>query len=277
MFGYVMVHAPELKVKEYARYRAFYCGLCRELGEQYGMAGQAVLTYDMTFLVILLTSLYECEAKRGRCRCRMHPVKKRETIRSEATRYGADMNILLAYYQMKDSWKDDRSAGGAAGMAALRHKAKQAASRHPRQAAAIAKHLGKLWKLEQEGCEDLDQISGCFGQAAAQLFAWKDDQWAKPLKRMGFYLGKFIYLMDAWDDLEKDEVSGSYNPLRRMSKEPDYEMRIRGILMMMMAECSRQFERLPCLDDVEILRNILYTGVWNKMRRKEREDDERSI
>ena len=84
---------------------------------------------------------------------------------------------------------------------------------------------------------------------------------------MGFYLGKFIYLMDAYEDLEDDRKAGRYNPLVDLSRRPDFEEHIRTILCMMIADCCREFEQLPCLEDAGILRNILYGGVWNRYQK----------
>lgn len=94
---------------------------------------------------------------------------------------------------------------------------------------------------------------------------------------MGFFLGKFIYIMDAYEDLEKDKAQGNYNPLRALSRKPDYETRCREILCMMIAESTAAFEHLPCLQDADILRNILYTGVWrryNRIQEKRKEQEE---
>ena len=105
MFGYVTVCEPELKVKDLKKYRAYYCGLCRTLKEDYGFMGQMTLTYDMTFAVILLSSLYETITKHEEHRCKVHPVKKQTMRRNEMTEYAADMNLLLAYYHLEDDWQ----------------------------------------------------------------------------------------------------------------------------------------------------------------------------
>ena len=104
MFGYVSVYEPELKMKDYRKYKAYYCGLCRELKERYGSTGQMTLTYDMTFIIILLTSLYETRTSLEQHRCKVHPVKKQNVLRTEIMEYAADMNVILAYYHMKDDW-----------------------------------------------------------------------------------------------------------------------------------------------------------------------------
>ena len=126
---------------------------------------------------------------------------------------------------------------------------------------------------------DIDRAAGCFGRLMAELFVWKEDIWEKTLRKMGFYLGKFIYLMDALDDVEKDKKSGNYNPFLSIADQPDFEENAEKILLMMTAEASRAFEKLPILENVDILRNILYAGIWEKyeMRKsaKERQKEEK--
>lgn len=266
MFGYVTINADELKVKDYRKYKAYYCGLCRVLKEEYGFSGQMTLTYDMTFAVIFLTSLYECTVEKEMHRCKVHPVKKQAMLRSEMTKYAADMNVLLAYYHLEDDWSDEKKMSGLFGKGILKGKAEKIIGSYPRQSRVIAEKLKELSALERENCMDLDKVAGCFGSLMAELFVYKKDVWEERLRDIGFYLGKYIYLMDAYDDLEKDLKEGCYNPLGEMYKKEDYEERMQDILCMMIAECSARFEKLPCLVDVDILRNILYDGVWNRYR-----------
>ena len=90
----------------------------------------------------------------------------------------------------------------------------------------------------------------------------KNDEWDASIRRMAFFLGKFVYLMDAYEDLEKDKKSGNYNPFVFVEQNEEYEEKCRSILSMMMAECSKEFEKLPIIHNIELLRNILYSGVW---------------
>ena len=115
---------------------------------------------------------------------------------------------------------------------------------------------------EKQKEESLDKVSGLFGEVLAELFAYKEDEWDNSIRRMAFFLGKFVYLMDAYEDLEKDKKSGNYNPFSFVEQNEEYEEKCRKILSMMMAECSREFEKLPIIQNVEILRNIIYSGVW---------------
>ena len=276
MFGYVTVCEPELKVKDLKKYRAYYCGLCRTLKEDYGFMGQMTLTYDMTFAVILLSSLYERIPELEKHRCKIHPVKKQMMLRNEITSYAAAMNVLLAYYHMEDDWQDDRKVSSLMTKSLIQGKAKKIIEKYPRQSEIIRKSLKELGECEHENSMDIDRAAGCFGRLMAELFVWKEDIWEKTLRKMGFYLGKFIYLMDSYEDLPEDRKKNRYNPLKELAKRPDYEAQMEQILRMMIAESTVRFEQLPCLVDVDILRNILYDGVWNhynKIQMKKREDN----
>lgn len=108
MFGYITVNRPELKVKESAAYDAYYCGLCHALHGRHGRAGQLTLTYDMTFLVILLNGVYEHPLHEKTGRCLVHPMKQHTERWNDFSSYCADMNVLLAYYNLLDDWQDER-------------------------------------------------------------------------------------------------------------------------------------------------------------------------
>lgn len=275
MFGYVTICEPELKVKDLKKYRGYYCGLCRTLREEYGFMGQMTLTYDMTFAVILLTSLYESSVDTELHRCKVHPVKRQMMLKSEMTSYAAAMNVLLAYYHMKDDWEDERKVTSFLTKGMIRRKAEKIIREYPRQSRVIQDALRELAVCEKEESTDLDRTAGCTGRLMEELFVYRQDIWEKNLRKMGFFLGKFIYLMDAYEDLSEDIEKGRYNPLKQICTEEGYEEKIRQILCMMIAESTAEFERLPCLMDVDILRNILYDGVWNrynKIQMKKREE-----
>ena len=277
MFGYVTIYEPELKVKDLKKYKAYYCGLCRMLKEKYGFMGQMTLTYDMTFAVILLSSLYENASEAERHRCKVHPIKKQMMLRNEITDYAAAMNVLLAYYHMEDDWQDDRKVTSLMTKSMIHGKVRRIIEEYPRQSRAIRSALEELSSCEKEECTDIDRTAGCFGRLMEELFVHREDIWERNLRKMGFFLGKFIYIMDAYEDLPEDLKKGRYNPLRDMYGKDDYEGRMKQILCMMIAESTAEFERLPCLLDVDILRNILYDGVWNrynKIQMKKSEDQD---
>ena len=277
VFGYISIYEAELKMKDYRRYKAYYCGLCRALKERFGSLGQMTLSYDMTFVIMLLNSLYECEEHRMEGRCKVHPLRKQKLLQSEVTDYAADMNMILSYYHLRDDWADERKLKALLGLRALRRRVKKVENIYPRQSRMIRRELKKITRLEQEDSRDVDQISGCFGKIMAEILVYRKDHWEETLRHMGFFLGKFIYLMDAYDDLEQDLKKGLYNPLKYLRKREDYEEYCRRVLCMMIAEVSADFERMPCLQDADILRNILYEGVWNRYRRMHGQSQENRV
>lgn len=268
MFGYITVNKPEMKFKEFAVYHSYYCGLCQVLKKKYGAAGQMSLSYDMTFLVMLLTGLYEPKEKRGLTRCIAHPLEKHPTTINQFTEYAADMNLLLTYYKCEDDWKDEKKLLRHVYAQILDGKYKKVQS-YREKAEKIKKLLESLSLDEQKNITDLDRMAGHFGEIMAEVFAYRQDEWEVSLRRMGFYLGKFIYLLDAYEDVEEDIKKNHYNPLKeryeeakREKSQKAFETSCAELLTMMIAECSREFEKLPILENVEILRNILYSGVW---------------
>ena len=279
MFGYVVMNKPEIKFKDFDMYRSFYCGLCRELKERYGLSGQITLTYDMTFVILLLSGLYEPPTKKGTTRCIVHPVRRQPVRKNAITEYAADMNIFLTYYKCKDDWNDERSIPGLVFGKLLENKEKKSEKLWSKKVQTIVSCLDELSELEKENATDIDRVSGCFGRIMAEIFAYREDVWEPTLRRMGFYFGKFIYLLDAYDDVEEDVKKGNYNPFSKDYIIKGFDDRVKSMLMMMMAETCREFEKLPIIKYTDILRNILYSGVWCRFenvsgkRKKEQEKE----
>lgn len=276
MFGYVTANKPELKMREFGRYKAFYCGLCRRLGKNNGAVSRLTLSYDMTFLILLLSSLYEPEEKQEKHRCLIHPGKKQWMIYNQITDYASDMNVLLSCFHFQDDWEDERSIAGFCGAKVFAGRAKKIARQYPRQAKVIREQLGRLAELEQKGITEPDAISRPFGELMSELFVYQEDAFQDILRSFGFYLGKYIYLLDAFMDLEKDLKKGSFNPFRESADREDFEESVRQMLEGTIRQAVAEFEKLPLEQDLPILRNILYEGVKLPLMRGEN-DDKRSI
>lgn len=264
MFGYVFVNKPELKFREFDMYRSYYCGLCHKLSEKYGIKGALSLSYDMTFLVMLLTGLYEPKTEYSMQKCMVHPIGKHQNRENKYTDYAADMTILLAYFKCMDDWQDEKKIGKLAYAKTLSKAYRGIYAKYEKKAEKIQECLLKLNTCEKENEKEIDKVSGLFGQIVGEIFWYEDDIFKEYLYRLGFYLGKFIYLMDAYEDVEHDIKKGNYNVLSYIRKREDYEEYCKNILCMMLSECSKNFEKLPILQNVEILQNILYAGVWTK-------------
>lgn len=266
MFGYINADLRQLSAEDKETYQRFYCGLCRQLGKTASVKGQMLLNYDLCFLSILLQSLYEPEIGSENFRCMIHPVKSKQGFTSKAMEYAADMDIILSYHSLMDHYKDDNSriSGFAANL--LKKDYDRIKENYPRQTAAVENYIEKLSLAEANKETNIDVVSSYTGEMLGELFNWQDDTWSKTLHCMGYYMGKFIYIIDAYDDLKKDEKKGSYNPLLSMKKESpkEFETFVRINLTSLMAECAKSFERLPIVENAEILRNIIYSGVWTR-------------
>lgn len=264
MFGYVQVRKPELKIKDYEVYHGFYCGLCYVLKEKYGFFGQMTLTYDMTFLVLLLSSVYDVPVEKKRGRCIAHPGKKHLRLYNEMTEYAAHMNMILTYYHLKDDREDEASKKAWLGMQLYRGKERKAAGRFRKQEESIVASLKRLSELERQGETDILKLADCFGMLMQGLFCYKEDVFSGYFKDLGYHLGRFIYVMDALDDMEKDEKKGCFNPLIKQKERQDFIQWITEILLDEMAAAGAAYQKLPCVEYSDILGNILYAGVWNR-------------
>lgn len=269
MFGFV-TPGPGMEEPQRQRYRAHYCGLCRRLGTEYGLAGRLTLTYDMTFLAILLGALYPEAEEQGVLRCPANPLRKCGYAGTTATGYAADMNVVLAYYKYRDDWQDDRSLPAWAKSRLLAKRAERAQTAWPRQREAIARSLSLLGQMERDNELNPDLPANVFAGLMSHLFVWREDALAPLLSRMGAALGRFIYLMDASLDLRSDLRRQRYNPLTAMGSIDHTPM-----LTMLISECTQVFEALPLHKDRDILRNILYEGIWviYQTKREEKEQN----
>ncbi len=278
MFGYVTINRGELKVRELETYESYYCGLCRVLKDRYGLAGCTMLNYDMTFLGMLLSSLYEEKEEPAKRVCRQgfkRPLLKKKSkkqfsqtaVVTESLGYAADMNSLLAYHNHMDNWLDEHSFASLNMVHLMQKNYRKLAKKYPRQHKAIASYIQKLHICEAANEKNIEAAANLTGEAMAEIYASKDDYWQDTLRQMGYYMGKFIYLMDAYDDVDKDSKDGSYNPFKELYKQEGFEEKVRQYLALIMSCCCRAFEVLPIIDNAEIMRNILYAGVWAKYTR----------
>ena len=214
MFGYVRPAPDKLTAEEEQRYRALYCGLCHTLARRYGAGCRMALNYDFTFLAALLSGTIETEAHR----CIASPLKKRPAAcENPALDLAADVSILFTYWKLRDSAADSRgvhrlgarAAGGAMGRAYRR-----AAGLHPALDAAARRQLERLSKLERDCCPSLDEPADTFAALLSSVAGEVDEPVERRvLAHLLYHLGRWIYLVDALDDLKRDAESGNYNPI----------------------------------------------------------------
>ena len=171
------------------------------------------------------------------------------------------MNVALAYLNRLDDWRDDGSVLALAESGILKKAYRETAEKYPRQCAAMEQSIMELSYLEKNGIEDPDAAAATFGHLLGSVFVWREDRWQEPLYRLGDSLGRFIYLLDAAVDLEKDAYKDSYNPFRKYYGL-DNEERFRDILKIFLADAIIQFDFLPLVKDVGLMKNILCSGLW---------------
>ena len=265
MFGYIVTYPEALPEARQQRFRAMYCGLCRTLRKRHGLLTTTTLSNDLTFLALLLNALYEPGEFTKRERCIANPAKQHDYVSTPVMDYVADMNIALAYHKCLDDWRDDKNPVSAGEAALLRRAYRTVEKAYPERCGAIERWLGQIHEWERDNVMEIDLPVNATGQMLAELFVWpQQDDFSDELRAIGDGLGRFVYFMDAYDDLPKDVRRGRYNPLKPLRDREDYEQLCKAALMAMIADAADAFERLPILLDVDIIRNVLYSGVWSK-------------
>ncbi len=278
MLGYVICEKSELKVKVLEWYKGYYCGICKSIGKRYGQLPRMALSYDAAFLALLQAGLKQEEDRASREHCITHPVKKRTIIRNQAIDYAADTMLLLAWYHLLDDKEDEGKKGAKILIPFTKNIYQKIAKNRPELNQLIADNLEELRRLEKEKCPHLDQVAEPFAKIMEGIFTLNQSYAPgekRLLKRMGYHLGKWIYLIDAIDDLEKDDRLGSYNPLfyryeynRDKESVVGFKKRITGECekntLTYLEELGKTFELLTMKKNRGIIDNVVYLGLLRK-------------
>ncbi|MBO4878707.1 MAG: hypothetical protein J5544_00440 [Clostridia bacterium] len=221
MFGYIRPNLPELKVREKERYEAWYCGLCRSLGKRYGQASRLVLSYDGAFLAMLLSAVTDRPSPCEKHLCPVHPLKKKKAMvqrENPALDYAADVCVILADFKLRDDAQDGKALRRAVSLP-LRRAFRKAKRLRPEVYAAVESSIAELTRIEEEKLPSPDLAANTSGDMLRGIMANaplpeelpEREAIAEVLPELGFFLGRTIYLCDAWEDREKDEKHGLYN------------------------------------------------------------------
>ncbi len=273
MFGTIICNKKELSQEEQNRYEAAYCGLCRAIRDKYGQLERMTLNYDMTFLALMLNGLYEESNDHIDIRCPFHPLKEKYVLKNKYIDYAADMTILLSYYKCVDDWNDEAKRTSKLFGSLLNKNMEDINKRYPRQVECVSSNLKKITELEKSPNSIPDELVNYSGKMLSEIFVYEEDFWSDSLRSFGYELGRFIYLLDAVVDYEKDIKKNNYNPLIYMNKAPK---EVEPLLTQAIGNATYYFEKLPIIQDSGIMRNVLYGGVWQAFYRtvkgKEKED-----
>ena len=213
MFGYVKPEKPYLYMKDDTLYNALYCGVCKSIGKTCTQSARLSLTYDIAFFSALTHNLANEDVEITRQRCVTHWFKKRPMVKKgdRLTDLSASINVELAYYKIKDDILDGN--GGKLKLSFFKRSHKKVLKAKPQISKIIEKNYQDLFKLEKEKCAVLDMVCEPFSMMMQELGDFAIGEKAtESSRRLFYFLGKWIYLIDALDDYEKDVKEGSYNP-----------------------------------------------------------------
>ena len=263
MFGYVRINKMDLTFREYEHYKAYYCGLCKYLKRNHTELSRMTINYDITFLIVLLSSIYQPSAQVFHEKCIVDPVKKKKHIINEITEYAASMNILLAYYKLEDDVNDEGDIKSRLVRRAYRKSFKTAYDKYPKKADFIKAYLGELRSLEEDQSTSIDQTSNCFARLLEEIFDYKDDECRDRLRKVGFNIGKYIYIMDAYEDLDEDLEKGRYNPFTDYKDDREaLKLRVDKLIGMTLSRLEEAILDLDIKVNKSIIDNIIYSGVY---------------
>lgn len=263
MFGYVRINKMDLTFREYEHYKAYYCGLCKYLKRNHTELSRMTINYDITFLIVLLSSIYQPSAQVFHEKCIVDPVKKKKHIINEITEYAASMNILLAYYKLEDDVNDEGDIKSRLVRRAYRKSFKTAYDKYPQKADFIKACLGELRSLEEDQSTSIDQTSNCFARLLEEIFDYKDDEYRDRLRKVGFNIGKYIYIMDAYEDLDEDLEKGRYTPFTDYKDDREaLKLRVDKLIGMTLSRLEEAILDLDIKVNKSIIDNIIYSGVY---------------
>jgi hypothetical protein len=295
LFGYIIPFKEELKVREYNVFKSYYCGLCKTIKREYGYPARMGLNYDLTFLSLLLSSLDENQSKVVPEVCIANPLKKRPVVcKDKYLSYSAGMNVMLVYFKLIDDLKDQHSISALVGLLLYFFPYKKAGRIYKKKHDSIKERLDELAKLEKRGCNVIDEAADTFANLMADIFECKEvisnDRTSRVLRWLGYNVGRWIYIFDAFHDIDKDIRQKNYNPLlsqyRYYNKETSeaFVLRVKGqvedTLTFTLDNVAKSFELLDIKHNRSILENIVYMGTRDKMDqifKKGVTNDEKSV
>ncbi|MDP4144441.1 MAG: DUF5685 family protein [Bacillota bacterium] len=281
MFGYVVPFKPELKIKDYEKFKGYYCGLCFSIKRNYGNIPRLALNYDMTFLALLLDSLGSEQTNFKLGRCAAHPLKKKIIVKNNtALDYAAFCNIALTYYKMTDNVKDENSLLSSFFALCLKRYFNKFPHKLENELSIIKNKLNELSALEiGNGTTSLDEISHPFADLTGHILeAYLEykalDLCSSDLYWLGYNLGKWIYIIDAFDDLKDDMIKNKFNAVNFVFNKNNLDYisffneikpRIEFTLVSCASACLDYLEKLPINRNKDLLINILQLGLMHKI------------
>ena len=266
VFGYLQIQKSELLVREYETYKAVYCGLCKQMGREYSFLSRFALSYDCTFYAMLIMSLKRSCSGFDNGRCRFNPLKKCQFahVNDDAYSKSAALTVILAYYKLKDDISDSgffKRIGARLLLPFFSHWRKKAAKRFAYLDEAAAQMMASQLALEGKDNPCLDETAHPTATmlAAVLRHEGEDEATRRVLSELGYQLGRWIYFMDAADDLEKDIKRGSFNPFKNLQTD-DLQGYQTQLMNHSLARAYDAYNLLNITDFKGIMDNMLLYG-----------------
>ncbi len=266
LFGYIRVSKGELKIKEYELYRGVYCSLCKVLGKNYGLWSRFTLNYDFTFLSLLNMSLTDGCDNFSQKRCTFNPFKKCQFCNNtKSLEMPAAAAMIMSYYKLLDNIADEKGIKKFCFFLLkplFRSANKKAGNKFPQIEQIVSEYIKNQSILEKENCLDIDKVADPTANALSKMLMLCSDNTndKRVLERMGYCLGRYIYLLDAYCDLEEDIENNRYNCLKSKPREEVKEY-IKSQIYFSINETTKAFELLEVKKYKQVLGNILYLGL----------------
>lgn len=198
----------------------------------------------------------------------VHPLKKKNIVEFDGAEYAAAVNVLLGVLSMKDHAADDKDLLSGIGAAVYNGDYRKAKERYPKTAEVIERQLKLLDEAEKRGEAEIDRAAEPFAELLAGVFEYAAEQGAeRPMRSLGYNLGRWIYLIDAFDDFEKDVKKKRYNPFIAKFGERKTDELIECAKYNLNASATKACMAYDLLDIRKhgaILENILYSGIYKK-------------
>ena len=270
MFGFIRPVKPELRVKEADRFQQVYCGLCHAIRARYGRFYTFFLSYDMTFFSLVVGCGETDTAPPCLKRCDAHPLVKRPCAQSDAAlEMAADVSVLLTYHKLRDSLADEK--GPKRALAAVlcrlgRRGYEKARARLPEADAEMVQALDDLQALERGKCASMDRAADASARMTAAVVPKTGDARERVLRQMFYHIGRWVYLLDAAQDVKEDMEQGNYNPVvlryeLRASDLTEIKQPLERTLERSLADICMAYDLLDARRDAELIRNIIFLGM----------------
>jgi len=276
MYGYILPDIDKLQVRDFVFYRAIYCGICKSIGARLGTLARFVTGYDLTFLCIVVANYTSVEFKFDKCRCIASIKKHTVVVDNGLIDKIADLSVILGYYKLLDDINDESGHTNKIAKIMLEKAYKKAKSNSIELDQVVGKYIQNLNKLENANINGLDRVSDCFATLSREIAKLLCGKMDDNMERLCYNIGKYIYLIDALDDVDSDYKKGEYNPFlvgktidtKLLDRQKFFELHKTEIEFSLNSTINKiieYFNNTEFMGSYDLLKNIIHFGLRKKL------------